>query len=124
MIPFEVYKALHYVAVFAVVLALGGAGFLGFTDQLRQHPWRKAAAIAHGVGILLILVSGFGMLARLGLTSGLPSWVVAKLGVLVFVGVSLILIKRLPKTMGVWMLLIVLSLSFAAYMGSFKLDLG
>lgn len=120
MISLEIYKALHYVAIFSVVLALGGLGFVGVIDQQRHHPWRKAASIAHGVGVFLILLSGFGLLARLGMTDGLPVWVWLKVAVLLFVGGALVLIKRLPKGMGLWLLLLVIAVSFAGYLGSFK----
>jgi len=50
--------------------------------------------ISHGLGLLLILVSGFGMAARLGLVSGLPGWVHAKLGIWVLLGLAVSLAKR------------------------------
>ncbi|MFP5520527.1 MAG: hypothetical protein ACLGGX_11530 [Bdellovibrionia bacterium] len=52
------------------------------------------AFILHGVGLALILISGFGMAARLGLVSGLPGWIHAKLAIWVLLGAGIALAKR------------------------------
>jgi Na+/H+ antiporter NhaB len=41
--------------------------------------------MVHGLGVLFILVGGFGMLARLGLVSAMPGWIIAKLVIWVLV---------------------------------------
>jgi uncharacterized membrane protein len=120
MVSLEVYKMLHFVAIFAVVMVLGGIGFMAFISRYQDHPWRKAAAIIHGIGVFLILLSGFGMLARLGLTSGLPNWVIVKIAMLVFVAGVLMPLKRLPKLSFVFLTLVLIAVTFAGYVGSFK----
>ena len=122
MVSFEVYKMLHFVSIFAVVLVLGGIGFAGAISRHKDHPWRKAAAIVHGIGVFLILLSGFGMLARLGMTGGLPDWVVVKIAILGILGAVLMPLKRRPQLAPVMLVIVVAAVSVAGYLGSFKLE--
>ncbi len=72
-------------------------------------------AIAHGIGFLLILVSGVGMWHKLGLKIG--SWMIIKMVILFALGASLPLIKNRVLPSGViWLLVIILG-SLAAYLG-------
>jgi hypothetical protein len=77
---YQFYKMLHIVGV---VLAV--AGLIGLCShaanggEKRTHRWRVPLSASHGLGLLILLVSGFGMLARLGLSSSLPWWVMLKL---------------------------------------------
>lgn len=48
----------------------------------------------HGVGVLVVLVSGFGLAARLGLVQGLPNWIYIKLVLWLILGGSIVLAKR------------------------------
>jgi hypothetical protein len=69
----------------------------------------------HGIGLLLILVSGFGLQAKLKL--GFPIWMISKLVILLALGGSIALIKRgaLPPIV-IYILVIFLG-SIAAYLG-------
>ena len=74
----------------------------------------------HGTGLLISLVGGFGLLARLGLTGGLPGWVYLKLAIWLGLGMSPILLYKRPQTAkAVWFILIVLFIS-AAYTARYK----
>lgn len=92
----EFYKVLHLFGVFAIVLSLGGIGLQAMNGGAWQHPKRGLLAATHGVGLLLALIGGFGMLARLGLVTGLPGWAIAKLVIWVFMGGVLMIFKRKP----------------------------
>lgn len=85
-----VYKLLHLLGFMAVMLALGS----GLGAESGKTKWM---APVHGVGLLLMLVAGFGMLARLGTMSGgagMPLWVIVKLIVWLVMGAMLVLVKR------------------------------
>ena len=75
----------------------------------------RLPAMIHGIGLLLILVSGFGMQAKLKL--GFPVWMISKLVILLALGGSIALIKRkaLPPV-AIYFLVIFLG-SIAAYLG-------
>ena len=83
MISYAAYKVVHYAGIFVLLTALGAAlsraALAG--DSAASDPWRKRLVAAHGTALFLILLGGFGMLARLDVTQGLglPGWVWAKL---------------------------------------------
>jgi len=55
---------------------------------------RKLLLRLHGFASLFVLVSGFGLLARLGMAHGMPTWVYFKLAAWVFFSISPALIKK------------------------------
>lgn len=105
----------------AVYFRLYGAGSTTAADgSLAVNPARKMLSIMHGVGILLLLVSGFGMLARLGMTGGLPNWIYGKLAIWLVLGASIALVNRGKGSPMLWWILIVVLGGGAAWMGIFK----
>lgn len=106
MIDYQVYRYLHVLGIFALYLALGGL-FLhalnGGTKETNTN--RKPVAIMHGVAMFIVLLGGFGMLARLGQTPNQP-WVYMKLGVWLVMGGLMVIPYRLPKlARPIWLLL-------------------
>ncbi len=117
MISYTVYKIIHYGGIFTAVAALGAFLTLsaaGGTPLVRE-PWSKRLVAAHGAGLFLVLLGGFGMLARLEVTQGLtlPGWVWAKLAIWVILGALVTLAKRRPEGAG-WMLLALPALAVLA----------
>jgi len=91
------YKLLHLLGVVLLFAALGALVVrqLGATPPSPKDRGGRLAGITHGVALLVILVSGFGALAKLGL--GLPGWAWWKLAVWLALGASLVAIRRLPS---------------------------
>jgi hypothetical protein len=91
--PYNVYKLIHFLGIstLLITLAISCVHVLkGGTRRDMAH--RRPLAVAHGVAAFLILLGGFGMLARLGIVQGgLPGWIYAKLGIWLFLGFSLTL---------------------------------
>ena len=81
--PYEIYKLLHVVGLLLLFLGMGGQ-LLGSGAERERAP--KRTAILHGVGLLAMLVGGFGMMARLGVQWPWPGWLIAKLGVWLAIG--------------------------------------
>ena len=79
MIPLLVYKNLHLLGVLMIFVALGGLILQQIQATTREQIWRKPVAITHGIGMVLALVGGFGMLARLGIFWPWPGWVLGKI---------------------------------------------
>ncbi len=104
-----------------VFLSLGGVTLHVINGGEKDHAWRKPVAITHGVGLLLALVGGFGLLARLGVVhGGLPGWVLAKLGIwFVFAGMVGILIRKKSLAKPLWFMTILLG-GLAAYLAGSK----
>jgi len=98
MLDIPTYKWIHLVGLFLVWTALGGAVFHAVNGGTKEtNSKRKLIGITHGVGMFIILLGGFGGLARMGMTDGLPGWALAKLGLWVLVGAMLPLSNRFPK---------------------------
>lgn len=120
MISYSVYKIIHLIGVLMVFLALGGVATHTINGGSKIHSWRRPIAFTHGVGLLLSLVGGFGLLARLGIVhGGLPGWVLAKLGIWVLFAVLIGVISRRPAwAKPIWPLIIVLGATAAFLAGS------
>lgn len=97
MFPYEAYKIVHILGLVTIWAALGGATLHAMNGGTRENnPSRKIVAATHGIGLFLMLLGGFGMLARLGLVSGFPGWVIAKLVLWGLVGALLAVPLRAP----------------------------
>lgn len=94
--PYETYKLIHLLGIFAVIAALTAGGWHTLRGGTRaDNPHRKLLGITHGVALFLILLGGFGMLARLGIVQGgLPGWIWAKLAIWAVLGGALTLAAR------------------------------
>ncbi|MFM7203595.1 MAG: hypothetical protein ACKO6N_22665 [Myxococcota bacterium] len=100
MISYSVYKIIHVFGVLLIVMALGGATLHAANGGTREsNTSRKLSAISHGVGMLLVLVAGFGLLARLGIGHGAawPLWIYLKLVIWAVMGGLLVLVQRVPS---------------------------
>lgn len=96
MISFEAYKIVHLAAVAALLGALGGAAVHAANALPREaNVLRRTVGAFHGASLLVILVAGFGMLARLD--AGLPGWAIAKLVVWFAMGALSALPYRSPR---------------------------
>lgn len=97
MIPFMVYKAFHLVGIMLTVTALGGMAVHAANGGTRaQSLTRTLTTATHGTGLLLVLVAGFGMLARLGIAAS-SGWVLVKLGIWLLLGVAALIPYRRPQ---------------------------
>jgi hypothetical protein len=93
-VPYPFYKVLHLLGIFMVVITLGGMILHVVNGGTRDYAMRKRVALIHGVGLLIALVGGFGLLARLGLVNGMPAWAMAKLGIWFVLGALPALVYR------------------------------
>lgn len=86
---YEFYKVLHVVGVVLLFLGLGSALI---PAENGQNPYRRASLIFHGIGLVLLFVAGFGLLAKLQL--GFPGWVIVKIVLWLVFGAMPVLAKR------------------------------
>jgi hypothetical protein len=100
MIPLQAYKLVHIFGILLTFVALGGLALHAVNGGTKEsNRGRRLVAASYGLGLLLILVGGFGMLARLGVASaGLPGWVWAKLVIWLAIGGLLALPYRKPES--------------------------
>ena len=94
---YEIYKIFHLLGVFFVFAALGGLTLRAAAGQGEtKDDVHKIAGRTHGAALLIIVISGFGMLARLGIEHDwmFPGWVWAKLAIWLALGGSLVVIRK------------------------------
>ena len=123
MISFEAYKVLHLIGVVAVFAALGGvAVHAGNGGSRPENTLRRVISALHGLGLIVILIAGFGMIARLDLfRGGLPAWVYGKLAVWLAAGALLAIPYRRPAAArGILMIGLPLLGAIAAWLAIYK----
>lgn len=124
MITYATYKVIHIFGILLLIFSLGGLClyfiFNGGTREPDQG--RKLVAITHGIGLLIVLVGGFGLLARLGISPGSnwPIWVWLKFGVWILLGGMTMLISKKPGlAKPLWLGIPILG-AIAAYLAIYK----
>ena len=115
--PYEIYKLMHVVGLLLLFLGMGGQ-LLGAGSERGHAP--KGTAILHAVGLLAMLVGGFGMMARLGVQWPWPGWLITKLGVWLTIGALPVVVRRqlIPHSLA-WLVAVVLG-GFAAWLAISK----
>ena len=91
---YEFYKIFHLCGLMLLFFGLSSALTLKMAGAPFTGAVKKMAFITHGVGLLMMLVGGFGLLARLGFMGNMPNWALAKLGIWVLMGAGIALAKR------------------------------
>lgn len=117
MVPYAVYKVMHMFGVMLLLLSLGGYLIISINGSEKG---RKLAAITHGIALFVILVAGFGLMARLGYISGWPHWILFKLGIWGFLAIVILFIKKYQTySYLLWILVPVIS-GFGAFLAVYK----
>lgn len=112
------YKVVHIFGLFLIFTGLGGRLVQAMLGSDGNAQVRKLTGIAHGVGLLLVLISGFGALAKLGI--GFPGWVIAKLAIWLVIGGIIVVIRKNPGSASwLWWVLPLLG-GFAGYLALYK----
>jgi len=97
MVPVAVYKVIHIIGVAFLVGALGGMAVHAANGGTREGSLtRRLTTATHGIGLLLVLVAGFAMLARLP-QPGHMGWVAGKLVVWLLLGGAAAVPYRRPQ---------------------------
>lgn len=117
MISLAMYKVLHVLGVLFLFMGLGGLLRGGGSAE-----GRKMSVMLHGIGLVLILIAGFGALARLGLSNPAiwPAWLWVKAVLWLLLGATPVVIKRSPGLAGMlWVALPILG-ALGAYFALYK----
>ncbi len=85
LMPLQIYHILHLIGLTCV--------FVGFGGLLSSEGTRRAM-MWHGTGLLISLISGFGLLAKMGIMATMPTWVWLKIGLWLVLGFLPVLAKR------------------------------
>lgn len=120
MLSYGVYKIFHLFGMLLVFAAAGGAAVHAANGGDKDsNPVRRTLAISHGVGLLLLLVAGFGMLARIG-ASPASGWVWAKVAIWLVLGAATVLPYKARGLAGALLTMLPLLGALAAYLAIYK----
>ncbi|MGJ3243711.1 MAG: hypothetical protein ACFE0O_12270 [Opitutales bacterium] len=95
-----IYQLIHLSGVLMVFLSFGALIARAWL-QPENIKLRKFGGIVSGIGLFLILLGGFGLLARVYGNEWYP-WVIVKLVVWLLLGAMLAFINRKPQLAPVW----------------------
>lgn len=93
--PYIVYKVIHYLGIFLLVVILGASMGRRVAAE-GPDPLRKRFATLHGLALFIVLLGGFGLLARINVEHGalFPGWVWVKLAIWTLLGGIVVLARR------------------------------
>jgi len=104
------YLIIHLIGLAALALGLGGM-MAGGND-------RKIFSILQGIALLVMLVSGFGLLARLHL--GFPHFAMVKVGLWLVLGAMPVILRRLHASVIAGICISVALIGILAWLGVMK----
>ena len=106
------YQVLHIIGITMVFLGYGAllARSMAAPDNVSV---RKLGSTTSGIGLLLILVAGFGLISKMGYSFASP-WLIVKMLIWLALGGLIVLINRKPQlAVMLWWLLIALAAAAA-----------
>ena len=106
----EFYLIIHLTGI--SLLALGVGGMMAGGEK------RKTFAMLQGIGLLVMLVSGFGLLAKLGL--GYPHFAIVKTVLWLVIGALPVIFRKLKTPLPVAILISLILVGTMAYLGVMK----
>ncbi|WKW11876.1 hypothetical protein Strain138_001144 [Pseudogemmatithrix spongiicola] len=123
MLPYAFYKLVHVLGIALTLTALGGMTVHALNGGMKaENAARKLLIGMHGFGVFLILLGGFGLLARIGFAhgSGFPLWLWVKLGLWTVFAVAAALPYRMRAATRPLLLMLPLLAMAAAGMAVYK----
>jgi hypothetical protein len=86
---YEIYKVLH---LFGLVTLFASLGALAVIPADKRKPY----VMLHGIAAVVMLVAGFGLLARLQLMQSMGAWVYGKIAIWLLLGGTPVILRRKP----------------------------
>lgn len=121
MISYSVYRVVHLFGIFLLLVVLGGMSW-GAARGGPAAPSSRLGMVLHGLGLFIVLLGGFGLLARIGVMHGMnwPGWVWAKLAIWLVLGAIVIIPRRKPAWGTPLLLVLPVLGGLAAWLAIFK----
>lgn len=122
MFPHSFYKVVHLLGIVTLFTAMGGTVLHALNGGTKQsNSGRGLVAALHGIALLLILIGGFGMMARMGImATGWPGWLHVKMTIWVLLPLLGWLGARKPQYSRATMILMPVIGGFAAWVAIYK----
>ncbi len=106
-------KLIHLIAIFMLFLSFGL--LLGSKSE---KP--RLALVLHGMALIILIISGFGILAYQGIHGALPHWIIGKLVIWLLLGVSATFARRKLLPQAILIPLLLLLGGASAYLSLWK----
>lgn len=90
----EFYRLVHLSGLILTFAGLAGSWGVYASGGKPKGSIRAWVGVGHGLGLTLLLISGFGMLAKLGYLANLPLWAIGKVVIWISLGGAIALLKR------------------------------
>ncbi len=122
MFPRDLYEIIHVIGIAMLFVAIGGVAVHAANGGSKTNTsTRTLVASMFGLGSFLILLGGFGMMARLGLVRGLPpNWLVVKMLIWLVLSAIVLLPYRKPALARPFLIVLPLLAGVAVYMALYK----
>src|ERR1700729_3326014 len=108
--PYTTYQIIHLIGLAALAIGMGG--------MMANGNNRKVFAIWQGIGLLVVLVAGFGMLAKGKM--GLPHFAIVKLVLWVVVGALPVILRKLNASISTAIIVSLTLVGILAWLGVTK----
>ena len=92
--PVHLYQILHILGIIMIFMGYGALLARSFME-VDNKSIRKLGSITSGIGLLLVLVAGFGMISKMGYSFTAP-WLIVKMCVWLALGGVIVVINRKP----------------------------
>jgi hypothetical protein len=109
-------KIFHLIGLALTFMGLAGA----LAANAASSPSRRIFVISHGVGLVVLLISGFFLLVQLGIGKNLPGWVWGKVIIWLLAGASLTLVRRFFRFQAPLLLYLAVLVGLAAWLALYK----
>jgi len=106
----NIYRIIHILGIAAIALGLGG--------MMAGGNNRKAFAMLQGIGLLVVLVTGFGMAARI--YHGFPHFAMVKVVLWLVLGMVPVIVRRLKLSFGAGIGIALTLITLLAWLGVVK----
>ncbi len=96
---YEFYKTIHMIGIISLFFALGALCFFKMTHSSGGQivPFKKLVMSTHGVALLALLISGFGMIAKIHVNWPWPIWLWGKITLWLSFGLMARVISKQKK---------------------------
>ncbi len=112
---YHFYKIAHLTGI--SVLALGVGGMMAGGEK------RKTFAMLQGIGLLVMLITGFGLLAKLKFTPYLPPFAIVKVVLWLLIGALPVIFRKLKTPLPACILISLILVGTMAWLGVAKPEL-
>lgn len=122
MFPRDLYEIIHVIGIAMLFVAIGGVAVHAANGGTKaSSSTRTLVSAIFGIGSFLILLGGFGMMARLGMVRGVPpNWLAVKMLIWFVLSGIVLLPYRKPNLARPFLVLLPLLAGLAVYMAVYK----